>query len=178
MERIKGFFKSDFFKSFVSYVLILLFVVVLRVFFVDPVRVDGPSMDFTLANGEILILNKVAYIRHDIKRFDIVVVKHDNHLIVKRVIGLPGEVIEYRNNRLYIDGQMIDDPYPSSETNDFSIEDIGHTKIPGDSYFVMGDNRAVSLDSRSSSVGAVKKDLIVGKANFVIYPLNKFGIVK
>lgn len=178
MERIKGFFTGDFFKSLISYILILLFVIVLRVFFIDPVRVDGPSMDFTLTNGEIMILNKVAYIRHDIKRFDIVVVRYDNHYIIKRVIGLPGEVIEYRDNKLYINGQVMDDPYPSSETEDFSITDIGHTKIPGDSYFVMGDNRAVSLDSRSSSVGAVKKDLIVGKANLVLYPFNRFGIVK
>ena len=178
MERIKGFFKSDFFKTLVTYVGIILFVVIIRLFVIDPVRVDGSSMNTTLADGEIMLLNKFIYKKSDIKRFDIVVIKEDDHYIIKRVIGMPGEVIEYKNDKLYINGEEIEDPYPSTETDDFSIENIGHKKIPGDSYFVMGDNRAASLDSRYSEVGTVKKKLIVGRARLVIWPIKKFGIVK
>lgn len=178
MERIKGFFKSDFFKTLVTYVGIILFVVIIRIFVIDPVRVDGSSMNTTLADGEIMLLNKFIYKKSDIKRFDIVVIKEDDHYIIKRVIGMPGEVIEYRDNKLYIDGKEMNDPYPSTETDDFSIENIGHKKIPGDSYFVMGDNRAASLDSRYSEVGTVKKKLIVGRAKLVIWPIKKFGVVK
>lgn len=178
MERIKGFFKSDFFKTLVTYVGIILFVVIIRIFVIDPVRVDGSSMNTTLADGEIMLLNKFIYKKGDIKRFDIVVIKEDDHYIIKRVIGMPGEVIEYRDNKLYIDGKEMSDPYPSTETDDFSIENIGHEKIPSDSYFVMGDNRAASLDSRYSEVGTVKKKLIVGRAKLVIWPIKKFGIVK
>lgn len=178
MERIKSFFSNDFVKTLLTYVGIILLVIVIRIFFIDPVRVDGSSMNTTLADGEIMILNKFVYRRNDIERFDIVVIKEEDHYIIKRVIGLPGETIEYKDNKLYINGEEMEDPYPSTETDDFSIENIGHTKIPGDSYFVMGDNRAASLDSRYSEVGTVKKNLIIGRARLVIWPLNKFGIVK
>lgn len=178
MERIKSFFNNDFVKTLFTYIGIILLVIVIRIFFIDPVRVDGSSMNTTLADGEIMILNKFVYRKSDVKRFDIVVIKEGDHYIIKRVIGLPGETIEYKNNKLYINGKKIKDPYPSTETDDFSIENIGHTKIPGDSYFVMGDNRAASLDSRYSEVGTVKKKLIIGRARLVIWPINKFGLVE
>lgn len=178
MERIKSFLNNDFVKTLFTYIGIILLVIIIRIFFIDPVRVDGSSMNTTLADGEIMILNKFVYRKNDVKRFDIVVIKEEDHYIIKRVIGLPGETIEYKNNKLYIDGKEINDPYPSTETDDFSIESIGHTKIPGDSYFVMGDNRAASLDSRYSEVGTVKKKIIIGRARLVIWPISKFGIVE
>lgn len=178
MKRIKSFFSNDFVKTLITYIGIILLVIIIRIFLIDPVRVDGSSMNTTLADGEIMILNKFVYRKNDIERFDIVVIKEEDHYIIKRVIGLPGETIEYKNNKLYINGKEMEDPYPSTETDDFSIENIGHTKIPGDSYFVMGDNRAASLDSRYSEVGTIKKKLVIGRAKLVIWPINKFGIVK
>lgn len=178
MERIKSFFSNDFVKTLITYVGIILLVIIIRIFFIDPVRVDGSSMNTTLADGEVMILNKFAYRKKDVKRFDIVVIKKEDHYIIKRVIGLPGETIEYKNNKLYINGKEMNDPYPSTETDDFSIENIGHTKIPGDSYFVMGDNRAASLDSRYPEVGTIKKKLIIGRAKLVIWPIKKIGIVE
>jgi signal peptidase I len=177
MERIKSFFKSDFFKTLMTYVLIIALVVVIRVFVVDPVRVDGESMNTTLANGEILLLNKIVYRKQPVERFDIVVIKEGDKHIIKRVIGMPGETVEYKDNKLYINGVETEDPYPSTDTDDFSIEDIGHTKVPGNCYFVMGDNRAASLDSRYSEVGVIKKENIVGRARLVIWPFKKIGIV-
>ena len=169
---------KEIIRTIFSYLFIIIAVIFIRIFIVDPVRVEGPSMNTTLANGEILLLNKIAYIRHDIKRFDIVVIKSNNKLIIKRVIGLPGETIKYQDNVLYVNNKKLDDPYPSTATDDFSIEDIGHIKVPGDTYFVMGDNRSDSLDSRYPSVGVIKKNQILGKAKLVLWPIKRFGFVK
>lgn len=178
MEKEKSNKTKEIIKTIATYLLIILAVILIRVFFVDPVRVDGSSMNTTLSDGEIMLLNKIVYKKNDIKRFDIVVVNQDDKYIIKRVIGLPGEVISYRDNELYIDGKKVEDPYPSTKTDDFTIEDVGHTKIPGDTYFVMGDNRSDSLDSRYPSVGVIRKENIVGRAKFVIWPFNKIGDVK
>ena len=167
-------------KDIISYALIILVVVVIRVFIFDPVRVDGPSMNTTLTNGEIVILNKFEYRKKDIKRYDVVVVKVDGKQIIKRVIGLPNEKIEVKDNKVYADGKKLDNSFASSKTDDFDFEEkMGLKKIPADSYFVMGDNREVSLDSRyKDEVGTVKKEQIIGKAVFVIWPLNKIRIIK
>lgn len=172
-EKVKEILKNIF-----TYIVIILVVILIRIFLVDPVRVEGKSMNTTLADGEIMLLNKIVYKKNDIKRFDIVVINQEDKYIIKRVIGLPGETVEYKDNVLYINGEQLSDPYPSTVTDDFSIEDIGHTKVPGDTYFVMGDNRSESLDSRYPQVGVIKKSQIIGRAKFVIWPLKKFGNVK
>lgn len=172
-------------KDIISYVLIILAVVLIRIFIFDPVRVDGPSMDNTLKNGQVLILNKIGYKKDKIKRYDIVVAdvcingtsinKPDSNCkkerIVKRVIGLPNETIYAKDGKVYVDGKEVDSSFASTATDDFNLEDLGYTKIEGSSYFLMGDNRAVSLDSRT--FGPVKEEQIVGKASIVIWPLNK-----
>lgn len=171
-----NFFK--FFKDIGGYVLVVVAVIAIRVFIFDPVRVDGPSMDNTLQDGEILILNKIEYRKKDIQRYDVVVVKVDGKKIIKRVIGLPNEVIEIHDNKVYADGKELDGSFTSSYSDDFELSDIGLKKIPGDSYFILGDNRNISLDSRYREVGTIKKDQIVGKAVFVIWPFNKIKLVK
>ena len=164
-------------KDIISYGLIILAVVLIRLFIFDPVRVDGPSMNVTLEDGQVLILNKIIYRKEDIKRYDIVVVKRDNgEKIVKRVIGLPNETIEIKDNKVYANGKLLDSSFTSSITEDFNLSEVGFEKVPGDSYFVLGDNREVSLDSRV--LGPIKKEKILGKANFRIWPLNKIGSVK
>lgn len=183
MERVKEFFNKDIVKNIISYIAIIVAVIIIRVFFIDPFRVDGASMNTTLSNGEIMILNKIVYRKKDIQRFDIVVVDIGDKKIIKRVIGLPGETIEYKDNVLYINGEKMKDPYPSTETGDFDIKDYPNGKIPGDSYFVMGDNRANSADSRiskdqNSDFGTFKRSQIKGRAKLVIWPIKKFGIVK
>ena len=170
--------KKKIIKEIISYALIILVVVVIRIFIFEPVRVDGPSMDSTLADGQVLILNKLRYRMTDIKRYDIVVVEVDGTKIIKRVIGLPNEVIEIKDNKVYADGKELDSSFTSSKSDDFDMSKIGLKKIPGDSYLVMGDNREVSLDSRYSEVGTIKKEQIIGKASIVIWPLNKIKIIK
>lgn len=165
-------------KDIISYALIILVVVVIRVFIFDPVRVDGPSMNTTLTNGEIVILNKFEYRKKDIKRYDVVVVKVDGKQIIKRVIGLPNETIEVKNNNVYANGKKLKNSFASTKTDDFDLSQIGLKKIPADSYFVMGDNREVSLDSRYMEVGTIKKEQVLGKASIIIWPLNKIKIIK
>lgn len=163
-------------SSIVSYFLIIVFIILIRTFIITPVRVNGTSMDTTLQNKEIMILNKINYVFNDIKRFDIVVVKFGDDKLIKRVIGLPGETLEYKNSILYINGKEVDEYFKNQETEDFNITSLGYDKIPDDCYFVIGDNRRVSSDSRI--IGCIKKENILGSANLVIYPFNKIGYKK
>lgn len=166
-------------KELYPYIVIVVVVVLFRAFIATPVRVDGTSMDSTLKNGEILILNKLD---RSYERFDVVVVDVEvdgnKSKLVKRIIGLPGESIEYKDNQLYINGEVIKDVAPS-RTNDFSLKEIYNIdKLPDDCYFVMGDNRKYSRDSRDYTVGIIKKEDIVGTTTLRIFPLNKIGKFK
>ena len=170
-EKIKKIIKEIY-----SYVIIVVVVVLFRTFIATPVRVDGSSMDSTLKNGDILILNKLDK-KYD--RFDVVVVNItiDGHKskLVKRIIGLPGESIEYKDNELYINGKIIED-ISTERTNNFSLEDLYNLeKLPSDCYFVMGDNRNGSRDSRDYTVGIIKKEDIVGTTTIRLFPFNKIG---
>ena len=167
---------KKFLKELYPYVVIVVVVVLFRTFIATPVRVDGTSMDTTLKNGEILILNKLD---KNYERFDVVVVNVEvdgkESKLVKRIIGLPGESIEYKDNELYINNEVIED-VASARTNDFSLKGIYNIeKLPEDSYFVMGDNRKYSRDSRDYTVGIIKKEDIVGTTTLRIFPLNKIG---
>ena len=126
----------------------------------------------TLEDGEILILKKYD---KSYERFEIAVIKHDNDMLVKRIIGLPGENVKYKNNKLYINGKKIEEPL-YLETDDFSLMDLGYTKIPDDYYLVLGDNRYNSTDSRI--FGLIKKEDILGTTSLRICPFKKIGIIK
>ncbi len=165
--------EKDTTKEYFIYVCIILLIIFLCSFIVTPVRVNGTSMYPTLKDGEIMLLNKINYRFHDIKRFDIVVVKTDNEKIIKRVIGLPGETLKFEDNTLYIDGQEVKEPYLKEETADFDLSLLEMEKVPSDCYFVMGDNRDNSKDSRM--IGPVKKKQITGRAKLVVFPFDAKG---
>ena len=162
-------------------------------------KVDGNSMYPTLENGEFLIVNKLVYsevdleklsnflpfidpgsdptryVFHGPERGDIIVLRDPrdpNTDLIKRVIGLPGETIEIVNGKVYINDRLLEEPYITTPWNDT----LPKILIPPDEYFVMGDNRNNSLDSRSAQVGLVSKDLIIGKATLTYLPLNRFGL--
>lgn len=157
-------------NDIISYIIIILAVITIRFFVATPVRVVGSSMDTTLKQGEILILEKID---KKYKRFDIVVIQENNERIIKRIIGMPGESIKVIDGIIYINGEKLEDPYASTPTSDFTLSKFELDVIPEDSYFVLGDNRAVSKDSRI--LGPINKKNIQGKAIYRIWPLNKLG---
>lgn len=162
-------------KELYPYVIIVISVVLFRTFIATPVRVDGNSMNDTLNNNDILILNKLD---KTYERFDIIVINVNNNKLVKRIIGMPGENISYEDNQLYINGKKFED-IETSRTTDFSLEELySIDKIPEGYYFVMGDNRGNSLDSRDYRVGLVKKEDITGITIFRLFPFNKLGTIK
>ena len=162
---------KKFIKELIPYVIIVLVVVLIRSFLVTPVIVSGDSMVPTLEDRELLLLNKINYKINDIKRFDIVVIRRENKEIIKRVIGLPGEEVLYRNNTLYIDGHEVKSEY-NFETEDFSLKTICNCiRIPEDEYLVLGDNRSVSADSRT--MGLIPKKDIEGSVEISLWPIKK-----
>lgn len=165
------------FKEILPYICVVIFAILIRQFVITPIQVVGTSMNPNLVDGELMLLNKITYKFNDIERFDIVVVDYANEPLIKRVIGLPGEKIEYNGNKLYVDGELIEENFnKNGKTDDYNINESGYTTIPKDMYFVVGDNRINSADSRI--LGLIDKNLILGKANFVLFPFSKFGFIK
>ena len=143
-------------KEIISYIIIIIAALLIRTFIFTPVKVDGSSMVPTLHDGEILILKKYD---KTYKRFDIVVINHNGEKLVKKIIGIPGENIKYKNNNLYVNGKKMEEPV-EVETENFSLINLGYNKIPDDYYLVLGDNRYNSTDSRT--IGLIHKDEVLG----------------
>ena len=162
--------KKETIKELVSYIIIFVVVMLIKTFIVTPVRVNGDSMYPTLKDKEIMILNKTKYWNNDIERFDIVVLNEEGSKLIKRVIGLPNEKVEYKDGYLYINDRLIAEEFINVETSDYIYDE------PKDCYIVIGDNRNNSYDSRD--FGCVKEENIVGNARQVIFPFNKIRTVK
>ncbi|MDF2819989.1 MAG: Signal peptidase [Clostridiales bacterium] len=145
--------------------------------------VIGRSMAPTLQNNDQLIIDKISYRFTEPKRFDIIVFPSGKEkepgekYYIKRIIGLPGETVLIDDGSIYIDGVLLDDPYAYGAYTENKYYTEAKT-LDKDEYFVLGDNRAISLDSRYSDVGAVKRDIIVGKAIFRLFPFKNFGGLK
>ncbi len=159
---------------------------IIRVFFFTPIVVDGESMMPTLENGDRMIVNKIGYTIGEPDRFDIVVFHAPEQKdYIKRVIGLPGDIVEYKDDILYINGKTYDEPYLDEYkaevgdgplTEDFKLEDkIQSETVPKGTIFVMGDNRRKSKDSRH--IGAVSTEEIIGSSKIVFWPFKEIGIV-
>ena len=158
------------------YIYIVVIVVLFRTFVATPAVVDGDSMVGTLNNNDLVVLNKIIMHFNNIDRFDIVVIENDKDQgqdkIIKRVIGLPNEKIEYKDNVLYINDKQV--KMNSGVTYETTEDFVAQTK--DNEYFVLGDNRDISKDSRY--VGNFTKDEILGKVDFRFYPFDKIGFVK
>lgn len=163
-------------KNIMSYVIIIGIAILIKMFVFSPIRVNGTSMSPTLKDGDIMILNEIGYHLNGLNRFDIAVVNHDGEKLIKRVIGLPGEEIEYKDNNLYVNGELVVENFTHADTSDFKIEELGDTKVPENHYFLMGDNRTNSKDSRY--IGFVHKSKIMGKTKLIIYPFNRVSTVQ
>lgn len=156
-------------KEVIPYIVIVVVVVLIRTFIITPVRVDGDSMKNTLKNGDILLLYKLS----SIDRFDIIVLdeEKDNEKIIKRVIGLPGETVAIKKEKIYINDKVIDDEYAYGQTSDYN-----KVTLKDDEYFILGDNRLISKDSRY--FGPIKENEIKGKIVFRLFPFTKIGTVQ
>ena len=147
---------------------------VIIVFLYQPVKVEGTSMAPLLSDQERIFINKFVYRFEDIHRGDVVVFWYPldrSKSFIKRVIGLPGETVDIRHGQLYVNGQLIPEPYVPPQYTD--VTDFGPVKVPKDSYFVMGDHRISSNDSRV--FGPVASQFIYGRAVFAYWPVDHFG---
>lgn len=163
-------------REAIPYLIIVLVVVLVRTFLATPVRVNGESMSPYLKENDILLLNKLD---KSYDRFDIVVIGINGTKIIKRIIGLPRETVAYRNCKLYINDEEVDDFVKDCTTRDFSLSELyDYLMIPDDYYFVMGDNRDNSSDSRDYRVGLIHKSQIEGTVSLRLFPFDKIGKLK
>ena len=151
------------------YLLGVLCIVYLVIHFVGQrTQVQGSSMEPTFSTEDNLIVDKLSYRFHEPERYDIIVfplMQEEETFLIKRIIGLPGETVQIdEEGNIYVDGEV--------------LEEHESVELGRDEYFVLGDNRNNSTDSRASSVGNIKRENIIGRAWLRIWPLNKLGFVK
>lgn len=166
------------FKTGVFLLIVLLVTYVIVTYVARRTVVHNVSMQETLYDGDNIIMDKLSYTIGKPKRFDVICFKSysEKELLIKRVIGLPGETVRILAGKIYINGEEIKDickdriDNPGLAANEITLMD--------DEYFVLGDNRVESIDSRFAEVGNVKKKDILGKASVVIYPLNRIRKIK
>jgi signal peptidase I len=172
---------------------------IIRTFLFQAFFIPSPSMEPTLQQGDRVLVNKIPYYFHDPRRGDIIVFENpnpeavpdrgvvsgffhwlfqglgfqqpENEDFIKRVIGLPGDVVEGKKGGVYINGERLDEPYLTQKTQPFAAKTVPEGKL-----FVMGDNRGNSLDSRFS-LGFVPIDKVIGKAFIKIWPPSRFGLL-
>ena len=175
---------TEFFKDFGKYIITMGVIVIVFVFIVALQPVAGNSMIPTLEEGAVVVVFKI---NPNLKRNQIVVVKgSDNKSYIKRIIGLPGEKIDYLNGILYINDRGYEETFldDSIQTSNFLFDDICSNKdcpngvIPDGMYLLLGDNRSESVDSRTPDFGLRSKKDIKGKVILKIWPINKMGFVK
>ena len=163
----------------IAVVLFLAFVLVY--FFGEKVVNVGESMSPTLENGDTVLVNKLNYSITGPSRGDVVVFKpHGNentHYYIKRVVGLPGETVEIKDGKIYIDGEVLEEELETEPVLEAGVA-ASPVELGEDEYFVLGDNRNNSEDSRSADVGDVLKKHMLGKAWFVLSPKERFGYLK
>ena len=172
-------------RESVSFILYLIVIVVLTFLMIRYVgqrtRVDGSSMENTLTNGDNLIVDKISYRFHDPERYDIIIFPYkyeEDTYYIKRIIGLPGEHVRIDDSgNIYINGKVLKESYGREVIQDPGIARDEIT-LGEDEYFVLGDNRNNSSDSRDPSVGIIQQKDIIGRAWLQIYPFDEFGFIR
>lgn len=170
-------------KEFLKDILIAIVIVVAITAVIKPTIVKESSMEPTLYENNYLFVNKLAYMTKDHPEYeDIIVFKSGletddgkgKKLLIKRVIGVEGDVITVSEGMVYRNGYPLEEPYTLEGYTNGTVDEF---TVPQDQVFVMGDNRSISLDSRDPSVGTVSEDDIMGKAFIRLYPFSEFGML-
>ena len=167
--------------SFAGYVVfVVLFTYIIVTYVGQRTEVVGSSMYPTLHDGDNLLVDKISYRFTDIERFDIIVFEYqheENVYYIKRIIGLPGETVQITDGNIYINGEILEEDYGYEvmESAGLAAEPV---TLGENEYFVLGDNRNDSTDSRDPRVGNITRDIIVGKAFVRIYPFDAIGFLK
>ena len=195
-EKKKKSVKREIFEWILTVVVAVLIALPIRAFIFELVRVDGGSMDNTLANGEIMFVTKYDYASTwlclpwqdaetkeqakrittggEPERFDVVICRYPGRgdtNFVKRVVGLPGDIIELRGGYLYVNDKLYEEPYIDDAYRSGWLNTFGPYTVPDGEYFVMGDHRNNSNDSRSQ--GPITRDMIIGHVRTVLFPFGK-----
>ena len=180
MEEPKGILKELF--GWIVYIAVIIGLTWLIITFVGQrTRVSGHSMEATLHDGDNLIVDKLSYRFRDPKRFEIIVFPYrhkENTYYIKRIIGLPGETVQVTGGYVYINGELLEsDIYGAEPMADGGIASEPIT-LGADEYFVLGDNRNHSSDSRDPSVGILHREDLLGRAWVRIYPFDQMGVIR
>ena len=171
---------KEFLKDTIGYIILITVILFIAIYVVGLQQVVGDSMNPNFHNSDLLILDKLTYRFKEPKRGDVIAFNtSDDNFFIKRVIGLPGEKVEIIGSTVYINNIAYEEEYIGDITmKDFRLSDIGYDSIPEDMYFVMGDNRNNSKDSRNPAVGLVLKENIMGKVRIRFFPLNAVDFYK
>lgn len=169
-------------KDLITYAIIFVVCLyILPTFVIQKTIVDGPSMEDTLHDKDQLMVEKISYHLDALKRFDIIVFypygRKNKEYFVKRIIGLPGETIQIKGEDIYINDKKLSEHYGKDPIVKAGIA-ANPITLAEDEYFVMGDNRTLSFDSRYEEVGPVKRENIGGRVILRVWPLNKFGLME
>lgn len=175
--------EPSFFRElmgWVVYIAIIIGLTYLIITFVGQrTRVEGHSMNPTLQDGDNLIVDKISYRFRDPKRYEIIVFPYqyeENTYYIKRIIGMPGETVQIIGGYVYIDGEKLNEHYGAEVMNSPGIAEEPIT-LGEDEYFVLGDNRNHSSDSRDPNVGVLKRSDLIGRAWVRIWPFDSIGVV-
>ena len=166
---------KEFVKDSIKVIILIVVVFAIYIWVIGIQQVVGNSMNNTLENEDMVLLYKLGYKIGNVKRFDVVSFYYDEtKYLIKRIIGLPGEHIAYKDNKLYINGEYVEENR-DFVTEDFDLKQLGYDVIPDGYYFVLGDNRENSLDSRE--IGLINKKDIIGRAIARVWPITDIKII-
>ena len=163
--------QSSFWKEFMEYLKMVVVVLVVNNFLLINAKIPSESMEQTIMTGDRVFGNRLAYVFGDPERYDIIIFKYpdnEKELFIKRIIGMPGETVEIKDGKVYINGSK--EPLKDSFTPETPVGDYGPYTVPENSYFVLGDNRNYSKDSRFWNNPYVAEDKILGKAVLKYFP--------
>ena len=175
--------EKDFIKEVGSWILYILFIIgvtyLIITFVGQRTKVDGSSMETTLSDGDNLIVEKISYRFHDPERYDIIVFPYryaEKTYYIKRIIGMPGEKVQIIDGEVYINDKLLGEHYGTEVMANPGIA-AQPIVLGEDEYFVLGDNRNHSSDSRDPSVGILKRKDLIGRAWVRIFPFNKMEVI-